>query len=159
MLRNVAGSEKIKTELCKMSTGPKRSHSELFFSLPKDKLPFIGIVHSDLDLYRLRIEFLTEYEKKEISISFNGDTASIRAQLTNRDIVQFYSQLVYNRAEFLVWLDTVKDCEKINFGHLTKKDGKPEVVIHPKTNQRFYFTIDKLFVLDFKDKAAVRIIR
>jgi hypothetical protein len=159
MLRNVAVLEELKMELCKMSTGPKQSHSELFFSLPKDKMPFIGIIHSDLDAHRLRSEFLTEYEKKEIFISFNGDTAGIRAQLTNRDVVQFYSQLVYNRAEFLVWLDTVKDFEKINFGHLQKKDGKPEVVIHPKINQRFYFTIDRLFVLDFKDKAAVRIIR
>lgn len=102
---------------------------------------------------------LIEYERKEICISFNGDRASIRVQLSNRDVVQFHSQLIYNRTEFLVWLDKVKDCESINFGHLLKKEGKSEIVIHPKTKQRFYFTIHKLYVLDFKDKSALRIIR
>lgn len=142
-----------------MSTGPQPSNDELFFSLPKDKLPFIGIIHSNLDAYKLKAEFLIEYESKEISISFNGDKASIRVQLTNRDVVQFHSQLLYNRTEFLVWLDSIKDAERINFGHLQKKNGKSEVVIHPKTNQRFYFTINKILVLDLKDKAALRIIR
>lgn len=142
-----------------MSNGPKPFTDELFFSLPKGKLPFIGIIHSNLDAYKLKSEFLIEYESKEISISFNGDRASIRVQLTNRDVVQFHSQLSYNRSEFLVWLDNIKDEERINFGHLQKKDGKSEMIIHPKTNQRFYFTISKLYVLDFKDKAAVRIIR
>ena len=142
-----------------MATGPKESKDELFFSLPKEKLPFIGVIHSKLEVSNLKREFLSAYEPKELFISYNSDQINIRVQMSNRDVVQFYSQIYYNRAEFLVWLDAVKDCENINFGHLKRNDGKTEIILEPKTNQPFFFPVKKIFILDFKDKAAVRVIR
>lgn len=142
-----------------VGVGYKQSDNELFFSIPKGKLPFIGVIHFDLDRYILKSELLSEYEGKELFISFVRDKVNIRVQMSSRDIVQFHSQLTYNRTEFLVWLDTVKDSEGLTFGHLQKKDGKPEMILDPKTGRQFYFTIKNLFVLDLKDKVSVRVIR
>lgn len=141
--------------------GFKSKDDHLFFSVPKepDKLPFIGVIHSSYDPYKLIKDFLSEYEDKELCVYYSRNRITLRVQMSNRNIVQFYSLLTYDRKEFLVWLDTVKDAEKINFGLLKKVGNKMEMLKLPKTGQQFYFPLKKIFVFDFKDKTALRIIR
>lgn len=139
--------------------GFRETTDELLLLLPEGKPPFLGIIHEDLDLCKLKLEFLSTYEEKEIFVSFNRDRINLRVQMTSRDVVRFYSQLVYNRTELILWLDAIKNSDNINFGHLRRVEGKPQILLAPKTNQPFYFTVTKLYVLDFKDKAVLRYIR
>lgn len=106
-----------------VATGFKEPKNELFFTLPVGKPPFLGVVYESLDVYTLPKEFLSD-DPKEIFIYYSRDKINIRAQLSNGTAVRFHSQLAYDRAELLLWLDSIKNSEKIVFGVLLKKGDK-----------------------------------
>jgi hypothetical protein len=136
-----------------------REPDTLLFLLPEGKAPFMGIIHAYPDGYQLQKQFLST-DPKELYIYFVANNRiNIRVQLTNLNVVQFHSQLEYDRTEFLLWLDSIKDSKNIVFGHLMKKDSKPEMIREPKSQQPFYFTVNRLFIVDFKDDLVLRFLR
>ncbi len=141
-----------------VGVGFKAEKNELFISLPEGKSPFMGIVYERLDLYTLQHQFL-ENEEKELFLYYSEDKINIRLQLSSRNVVQFHSQLSYDRTQLLLWLDSIKNSESIVFGVLVKKDPKPEIIKHPRKNELYFFKVKRLFVVDFKDKVALRMIR
>ena len=141
-----------------VGNGYKEPNNELFFSLPDGKPPFLGILYETLELSNLPKEFVSD-DPKELFLYYTGNRINIRVQLSNGTVVRFFSQLIYDRTQLLLWLDSIKDSEKIVFGLLLKKGDKQELVIHPRTQKPYYFNVQKLFLIDFKDKRVLKVIR
>ena len=117
---------------------------KLVVKLPKDKLPFIGIVFGSSYLATQTNEDLVLDHKDDIYriiFQFVDTTLHIKLICDEKVIIRTYRDVEYDKDKLKNWMMITRKASEFNFGHIYMQHNK-EIVVKNYKNR-------KLFVLKF----------
>jgi len=118
----------------------------LIVKLPKDKLPFLGIVFPTSYLATQTNEDLLLDHKEDVYrliFEFTGTILNLKLICDEKVIIRTYRNVDYEKEKLKNWVQITRKANAFNFGHIYMQSNKEVVVKNYKNRKLFVLRLNK----------------
>lgn len=118
----------------------------LIVKLPKDKLPFLGVVFPTSYLATQTNEDLLLDHKEDtyrMIFEFMGPVLNLKLICDEKVIIRTYRNVEYEKEKLKNWVQITRKAKAINFGHIYMQSNKEIVVKNYKNRKLFVLRLNK----------------
>lgn len=122
---------------------------ELIVKLPKEKLPFIGIVFEDTyQASSINRSSVNNYKNSiyQVVLEPKGDKLDLRLLCAGHGLNYLYENVKFNQEKVMKFLYITKNEQAFNFSHCVRNGDNLEVVKTMANRTLFVLKVDKLIV-------------
>jgi hypothetical protein len=119
---------------------------KLVVKLPKDKLPFLGIVFPSSYQANQTNEDLVLDHKEDIYrmiLEFTGTVLNLKLICDEKVIIRTYRNVDYDKEKLKSWVMITRKGTAFNFGHIYMQSNKEIVVKNYKNRKLFVLRLNK----------------
>jgi hypothetical protein len=119
---------------------------KLVVKLPKDKLPFIGLVFgSSYQATQTNEDLILDHKEDlyRLIFEFNGTVLNLKLICDEKVIIRTYRNVEYDKEKLKSWVQITRKARELNFGHIYMQHNKEIVVKNYKNRKLFVLKLHK----------------